>query len=321
MMVSKINRSPVRQCLEGEDLGWLIDVYLTDARLRLPTPATAKNYAYLLGYLRTWWEGAGPGLGHELDRRAWQLFDLWLQGQQCTRSGGALALTTRKAILGKTRQLLRWAYRWGYMDRDWGDLLPALRGGTLPRRGPDLAGLAALLDAASRTRAGVRDQALVAVLAGCGLRRAEAAGLDVADVIFHADGGGVLIVRVAKMNKQRRACFDAICGRYLAAWLDMGDRRAGPLFTGWNGRRLSAHSVYRIVKRACILAGLDAPGRGPHDLRRLFATEWTRTRHGLGDGQLLAQQLGHTSPKTSLLYSGLGFDDLADGFTSPLSML
>jgi hypothetical protein len=79
---------PVRQCLEGEDLAWLIDVYLTDSRLRLPTPATAKNYAYLLGYLRTWWEGAGPGLGYELDRRGWQLFDLWLQGQQCTRSGG-----------------------------------------------------------------------------------------------------------------------------------------------------------------------------------------------------------------------------------------
>ena len=320
-MASKINRSPVRQCLEGEDLGWLIDVYLTDARLRLPTPATAKNYAYLLGYLRTWWEGAGPGLGHELDRRAWQLFDLWLQGQQCTRSGGALALTTRKAILGKTRQLLRWAYRWGYMDRDWGDLLPALRGGTLPRRGPDLAGLARLLDAAGSTRAGVRDQALVAVLAGCGLRRAEAAGLDISGVQFHADGGGVISVLQTKGNKPRRVVFDVATGRYLAAWLDREDRRDGPLFVGWAGRRLSPHRVYGIVKTAFIRAGLDEPGRGPHDLRRLFATAWVRSRRGLGDGQLLAQQLGHSSPKTSLLYSGLGFDDLADSFTGPLSML
>ena len=313
-MGSKINLSPKRQYMAARNLAGLIDVYLTDSRLRLPTPATAKNYAYLLGYLRTWWEGAGPGLGYELDRRGWQLFDLWLQEQ-------LLALSTRKSILGKTRQLLRWAFRWGYTSEDWSGLLPALRGGSLTRRGPDLAGLAAILAAAGGTRAGVRDQALVAVLAGCGLRRAEAAGLDISGVQFHADGGGVISVLQTKGNKPRRVVFDAATGGYLLAWLDREDRRAGPLFVGWAGRRLSAHSVYRIVKQACILAGQNAPGRGPHDLRRCFATEWTRTRHGLGDGQLLAQQLGHSSPKTSLLYSGLGFADLADNFTSPLAGL
>ena len=321
MMVSKINFTPDRQYLEADNLAGLIDLYLTDSRLRLPTPATVKNYAYLLGYLRAWWEGAGPGLAYELDSRAWQLFDLWLQGRQCTRSGGALALTTRKAVLGKTRQLLRWAYRWGYTDRDWSDLLPVLRGGTLPRRGPDLAGLARLMDAAGSTRAGVRDQALVAVLAGCGLRRAEAAGLDVADVVFHADGGGVICVRRAKLDKPRRVVFDAATGRYLAAWLDREDRRAGPLFVGWAGRRLSPHSVYRVVKDAIRAAGIDEPGRGPHDLRRLFATAWVRSRRGLGDGQLLSMQMGHTSQSMSLHYSRQTIDDLADGFTGPLSML
>lgn len=319
-MVSKINFTPDRQYLEAHNLAGLIDVYLTDARLRLPTPATAKNYAYLLSYLRRWWEGAGAALGYALDDRGLLLFDQWLQGQS-NRSGGTLALSTRKSIFGKIGQMLRWAYRWEYTDRDFSRLLPALRGGTLPRRGPGLAGLAAILAAAGGSRAGVRDQALVAVLAGTGIRRAEAAGLDISGVQFHADGGGVISVLQTKGNKPRRVVFDSICGGYLLALLDREDRRAGPLFVGWAGRRLSPHSVYRIVKRACSLAGLDEPGRGPHDLRRLFATEWTRTRHGLGDGQLLAQQLGHSSPKTSLLYSGLGFDDLADGFTSPLSML
>ena len=320
MAASAINMNPDRPTLDGRELGRLVALYLTDTRLRMAAPSTIANYGYLLAYLLTWWGEAGPGLGYVLDVHTWALFEQWLQGRS-TRSGASLAPSTQKSILARCRQVLRWAYRWSYVDRDFSDQIPRPKGEQLQRRGPGLADLRGLLDAAGATRAGVRDQALVGVLIGTGIRRAEAAGLDVCDLQFHADGGGGITVRRAKLNKPRRVAFDFVAGGYLAAWLDKENRQTGALFVGWKGQRLGVRSIYRIVKQACKLAGIDERGRGPHDLRRAFATEWTRTRRGLGDGQLLAQQLGHSSAKMSLHYSGLNFDDLADGFTSPLSQI
>lgn len=320
MPASAINMNPDRPQLDGRELAAVVALYLTDTRLRRAAPSTVANYGYLLGFVLRWWEEAGPGLGYVLDVHTWALFDQWLQGQQ-TRSGSSLAPSTRKSILARCRQVLRWAYRWSYVDRDFSHQIPRPKGETLQRRGPGLAELRQLLDVAGASRAGVRDQALVAVLAGTGIRRAEAAGLDVGDLQFHADGGGVITVRRAKLDKPRRVAFDAACGRYLGAWLDSENRQSGPLFVGWNQKRLGVRSIYRIVKDACKRAGIDERGRGPHDLRRAFATVWTRTRRGLGDGQLLSQQLGHSSQKTTLLYSGLDFDDLQEGFTSPLSLI
>jgi len=319
-MESKINLNAERPSLDGRNLDQLIALYLTDTRLRGVQRKTVANYGYLLSHFREWWEDAGIGLDYRLDVRSWSLFDGWLQ-TQCTRGGNALAFSTRRACLGKCRQVLRWAYRLDYVDRDFADQLPRPKGEMLQRQGPGLDGLRLLLAVTDTTRHTERDQALVAVLVGTGIRRAEAAGLDVTDIDFHANGGGVMDVRRAKRNRPRRVAFDAACGRYLGALLDTDNRRGGAVFVGWKGKRLSSHSVYRIVKEAMRRAGIDAPGRGPHDLRRSFATIWNRTQRGLGDGQLLSQQLGHSSQTMSAHYSGLNFDDLQEGFISPLSML
>ena len=313
-MESKINLNAERPSLDGRNLDQLIALYLTDTRLRGVQRKTVANYGYLLSHFREWWEDAGIGLDYRLDVRSWSLFDGWLQ-TQCTRGGNALAFSTRRACLGKCRQVLRWAYRLDYVDRDFADQLPRPKGEMLQRQGPGLAELRRLIDKAGPGR----DRALVAVLAGTGIRRAEAAGVNVDDVAVHADGGGVIRIRRAKMDKPRRVVFESACGIHLIPYL--GERLGGPLFVGWKGKRLSSHSVYRIVKEAMRRAGIDAPGRGPHDLRRSFATIWNRTQRGLGDGQLLSQQLGHSSQTMSAHYSGLNFDDLQEGFISPLSML
>lgn len=317
-MASRINFDPDRPQLDGRNLAGLVDAYLRELPLRGLPVGTCANYGYLLGYLLTWWESAAADLGNVLDANTWAAFDRWLSTRQ-TRQGEPLALSTRRACLTRCRQLLRWAYRAGHIDREFSEQIPHPRGESLRRRGPGVGELRRLLAAAGQGRNGGRDRALVAVIAGTGIRRAEAAALDVPDLQFHADGGGALTVRKGKGSKQRRVVFDAVAGGYLLAWLE--ERQTGPVFCGWKGRRLSAHSVYRIVKQACKLAGIDERGRGPHDLRRSFATHWTRSRRGLGDGQLLSQQMGHSSQQTTLIYSGLDFDDLTEGFTSPLTAL
>ena len=319
-MASAINLSNTPPELDGAGLDQLIALYLTDVQLRQVAPSTLAHYAYCLGFLRSWWAEAGPGLGYRLNPASWALFSTWLQSQR-TRTGRTIATSTRRACLARARQLLRWAYRWDYIDRDFSHQLPQVKGSDLQRQGPDLDQLRALLEAAGQSRRPVRDQALIALFAGTGIRRAEAAGLDVGDALFHADGGGVLTVRRGKGDKPRRVAFDGACGRYLAALLDELGRSDGPLFVGWHNRRLSAHSVYAAVKAAMGRAGIDERGRGPHDLRRLFATEWARRRRGLGDGQALALQMGHTSEKMALHYSRFTFDDLQEGFVSPLAAL
>ena len=318
---SPINLSPRRPAIDAEHLPDLVDAYIVDARLRVK-PATASTYDYLLSYLLEWWAEAGPALGYRLDSRGWQIFEGWLHGQTSSQSGKPLALNTRKACLSRCRQLLRWAYGLGYLDRDFSDQIPKAKGAPALRDVPDLDQLDDLMHAAGESNRPLRDQALVAVFVGTGIRRAEAAGLSVADVLFHADGGGVILVRRAKLDKPRRVVFDSVCGSYVLALLE-GEGLTGdvPLFQGWKGRGLTPESIYRIIKKACQRANIDERGRGPHDLRRAFATEWMRHRRDAGSAQLLSMQLGHSTDAMTVHYSRQTFDDLQNGFTSPLGSL
>lgn len=311
--MTQINLSPRRPFIEAENLPELVEAYIVDARLRVK-PHTADTYDYLLAHLLRWWAGAGPPLGYRLDANGWQIFEGWLTGQVSGQSGEPLTLNTRRGCLSRCRQLLHWAYKLDYLDRDFSGDVPSVSGMVAHRAAPDGGQLVRLLAAADTPR----DQALIALLIGTGMRRAEAAALDVEDVTFHADGGGVVYVRTGKGNRPRTVVFDRACGEYLSALLDGAGLLAGPLFVGWKGKRLTAESVYRIVKTACRRAGIDERGRGPHDLRRAFATEWLRHRRDLGAGQLLSMQLGHSNQQTTLLYSKPTMEDLQDNFTSPL---
>lgn len=319
-MESTINLSPRFPVIAATNLSELVECYVTDARLRV-APRTASTYDYLLSHLLEWWDTAGPALDMRLDARAWQLFDSWLAKQTSSQSGALLALSTRRSCLARCKQMLRWAYRYGYLDRDFSDQVPTAKGAFVLRQAPGLDDLVRLMQAAGKSAQPLRDQAIVAVFVGTGIRRAECAGLDVADVEFHADGGGLLTVRHAKLGKTRRVVFDRVCGSYLAAYMDGEGVMAGPLFFGWKNRRLSPESVYRAVKRAFQLAGIDERGRGPHDLRRAFATEWLRHRRDYGSGQLLSMQLGHSTAAMTVQYSRQTMDDLSEGFTSPLGRM
>lgn len=318
MALSAINLQPRRPAIDAANLPDLVEAYIVDARLRVQ-PATASTYDYLLAHLLDWWGEAAQPLGHRLDSTGWAIFEGWLRQRLSSQSGEPLTLNTRRACLARCAQMLRWAYRQGYLDRDFSDQIPPARGSGAERAAPSREQLGLLMAAAGESQRPLRDQALIAVFVGTGIRRAEAAGLDVADVSFHADGGGLIHVRRAKLGKARRVVFDCVCGSYLVALLEGEGLTDGPLFQGWKGRRLSPESVYRAVKKACQRAGIDQRGRGPHDLRRAFATEWMRHRRDLGSGQLLSMQLGHSTAQMTVHYSRQTLDDLQEGFTSPLA--
>lgn len=163
-----------------------------------------------------------------------------------------------------------------------------------------------------------RDRALLDLALFAGLRRDEIAHLTTGNV--KQDGGRFWLVLTGKGGKTRRVKIHDTLYKSLAAWcsragLAMGDGDT-PLFCNLTkggqptGKALNASVIGRLVAEYGHLAGL-APLTGenclsPHDLRR------TAARNAYDHGATLPQvqtMLGHSDPKTTLLYIGADSDD------------
>lgn len=325
MSSESFNLSPEREFIDATHLHLVVERYMADARLRVQQKRlkteTADGYEYMLSLLLEWWAGAGESLAYELDEDAWRLYAAWLAERRSGQSGEPLKLSVRRKAMVMVAQLLRWCFRRRILGRDYSSQLPTISGEKVLRSLPDAKAQRSLLAAAGESHRPVRDQAIVALCLGTGVRRAEAAGLNIEDIQFHADGGGTIWVREAKLGKQRRVVFDCHCGKYIVALIDELGRDSGPLFTQWKDKRLSAEGIWRAVKAALVAAGIDERGRGPHELRRIFATEYARAHPGLAGDASLGLQMGHATRTMSAEYVYVSLDDVQEGFTSPLAKL
>lgn len=112
----------------------------------------------------------------------------------------------------------------------------------------------------------LRDRAVVALLAGTGIRAAEVAALDV----VHVD----LDARRLDVPGDRPRPLPVPDPRALRSWLRDGRDRLGDrssaLFPNARGGRMSRQSVWRLVTERAIAAGLP-PGTSPRVLRTTFA--------------------------------------------------
>ena len=151
-----------------------------------------------------------------------------------------------------------------------------------------------------KNSAGVRDAAMLAVLYGCGLRRAELVFLDVADY-----SNGVLTVK-GKGNRFRLAHLVNEAREFFEDWLKFREADQ-PIFVSINkvgklgNAPLTTQSVYRILNHRASQAGIDA--LSPHDVRRSTAT------HLLERGVDLAvvqRMLGHKQLATTVIYDRRG---------------
>jgi integrase/recombinase XerD len=316
--MSTINLSPSKPSLDARQLEQLLDLYLEDVALR-KRPATVRDYAYALSVFRAWWQINGPVRGWLMERNDLQRFGRDLETMYSHQHKRPLSYHTRKTILGRLKQALRWAVENEYTERDYGVWVPDVEGEPTERHTLPVDQLAQLMAAVETGRYQVRDRAILAVLIGTGMRRSECAGLRVEDVNLYADGAGEIAIRRGKGGKARIVLFGEATGLCLDAYL--GRRVAGWLWLSHRHQRLTGKGLYQVVKRVVARAGLERYIAGPHDLRRLFATTWNRNRKGLSVAAPLSKQLGHTSPAMTLRYILPEMEDIRREYISPMELV
>lgn len=163
----------------------------------------------------------------------------------------------------------------------------------------------ALLSSFDRTSLrGKRDYAMVAVLLGCGLRRAELAGVQVQDLQQREDHW-VFADLIGKGGHIRTVPIPDWVADAVHVWLTEAGLTQGAVFRAINkAGRIAANGfspkvIWGVVKRASASCGLM--NIAPHDLRRTCARLCHLTGGELDQIQFL---LGHISVQTTERYLG-----------------
>jgi site-specific recombinase XerD len=161
------------------------------------------------------------------------------------------------------------------------------------------------------TLKGLRDRALLAVLIGCGLRRAEAANLSF-DHVQQREGRWVLVDLIGKRDKIRSVPMHNWTKAAIDAWSSASDVTDGLVFRAVNkgdrvmGGGITPQAIYNII--VSYAAELENKGVAPHDLRRTFAKLAHKGGAAIDQIQL---SLGHESIQTTEDYLGVE-QDLTD---------
>jgi integrase len=151
---------------------------------------------------------------------------------------------------------------------------------------------------------GKRDRAILALLIGCGLRRAELVGLTRRDFQIREEHW-VVADLVGKGKHIRTVPVPGWVKRAVDEWTTAAGINDGPIFRRVNrlgkvwGDGITPKAIWHIVKAAAENAGIE--NLAPHDLRRTCA----RLCH-LAGGELEQIQflLGHASVQTTERYLG-----------------
>lgn len=168
-----------------------------------------------------------------------------------------------------------------------------------------------LLDAPDlATPAGIRDRAILGILAYSACRVGEVARLKVAD--YKSSGGHKLLEIFGKGGKERRTPLHAEAVERIEAWLDAAGIREnadGPMFRatrtargcgrdGFHAEPLTRRAIQMLIKRYVRALRLD-PAVTVHSLR---VTALTTARERGADIIDLQDFAGHADPRTTLTY-------------------
>ena len=249
-------------------------------------------------------------VSHEADEMTlpWWMLDYAHTSAIRAKLAETFAPNTANRMLAALRGVLKAAFKLGLMDSDHmarACSVAAVRGTRVVKgRALSRGELTALFEVCDgSTPGGARNAALLGLLYGGGLRRAEVVALDRDD---YDKATGKLVVR-GKGNKERVAWATNGSRDALDAWLAVRGDEAGPLFfpVAKGGklepRRMSDQAVAELVRRLGRKAKIAR--FSPHDMRRTFIGDLLDGGADLATVQGLA---GHASPTTTSRYDRRG---------------
>ena len=297
------------------------DTQTTTLALSAPLPLTLHPAAV---YLRSLGSGSRPTMRQSLDAIANILtngecdadtIDWAALRYHHTAAVQAVLLerhapVTVKKMMAALRRVLQEARKLQLMDAESYstavDLPPIkvskkLRGRALTRDE-----IAALVEVCQHdpTLQGVRDMALIAILRGAGLRRAEVVKLGLRDFTPET---GALSIRQGKGGKDRTVYLPENAIAWVENWLAVRKRSPGallcPIRKGGQVeiRYMTPQAVLLIVQKRAEAAGVES--FSPHDFRRTFCSDLLDAGVDIVTVQKLA---GHASPVTTAKYDRRG---------------
>lgn len=268
--------------IDANRLPWLANEYLSSLRGKITEQSREKYEQRIRHFLR--WLPA-----HPLTERNMADFAVYLAKSH-------LKIQTQADVIERVGQMFRWAHRTGIAKQDYSIWLPIINAPITVFNPVSDADVLALLAACNKMRYAMRDQAMISIMAGAGLRLNEAISTNTTDLSFDADNTGSVVVRSGKNSKSRVVGFPAHFGEHVRRWVDALDT-PGPVVTSQKGDRISADGAYTEFKAIARHANLDV---SCHDMRRYFATKWIIAN----PGRLLElqKQMGHSDPATTSAY-------------------
>ncbi len=208
--------------------------------------------------------------------------------------------------LAAVRSLYRWLAREGVVEQNPAKLVSTPK---LPKklpRVPTIEEMNSVLDGRMPEASAFpeRDQLMLELLYGCGIRNSELTGINIDDIRLSAEA---ILIR-GKGKKERYVPFGGSAKSALIAYLPERQKALAELHKNTpallinrRGGRLTTRSVGRIVKKIAITKGLS-PDVHPHTLRHAFGT------HMLEEGadlRAIQELLGHERLATTQRYTQL----------------
>ena len=145
---------------------------------------------------------------------------------------------------------------------------------------------------------------MLSLLYSAGLRVSELVNLKVKDLQLTEGYGWV---RLGKGKKDRLFNIADKLKDELKIWIHENNVKPdNPIFSNYNGRKMSTETIRKIVKEATKKAGLSKNVH-PHTLRHSFATHLIENGYAVTEVQPL---LGHNRIETTLIYTHLAAPNL-----------
>lgn len=273
---------------------WCLDGFASS--LTASSAHTVSAYLADVRDFARWAERGGVDHPGAVDR---SLLRRWV-GFLTTRRYAKRSVARKVAAV---RKYFRWLHRTEVLAVDPAASLRAPSGESRLPRVLTQAEITGVLDAPAAEDEPVwrrrRDDAVLEILYGSGVRVSELCGLDLADVHLAGRGADSTLVVWGKGAKQRQVPLSDLAADALRSWLAVraevvASDAGAALFGNHRGQRLTPRDVRRIVDRR------STTPTHPHALRHTFATHLL---DGGADLRVVQELLGHADVATTQRYT------------------